>query len=621
MTDYYDVIIRNSMIVDGTGNPASKGSIGIKGEKIVAVGDVRGDAVREVDGLGFMTCPGFIDPHSHADTTLLRYPLAENLVMQGITTFLGGNCGNSNAPIKNLCPSRLAFAHEWWHEVEPNTPNIPLFIPLDRYNEIITKKLGFSIDWRTFDEWLLKVESTGISVNYAPLVGHNTIREAVMGENFKRTATRSEIKEMKNYVEEAMSSGAFGISTFFDPSPGEYAATEEIIELAKVASKYGGIYFPHRRHVQSQWPSNDPEEYGYGVYHGPIEDVWVGRYRGLLEVIEISRRAKIPLHIVHLESVYRIPQPHPDFLDEAAAKATLWHIDRAIEEGLKVDFDVILSKSSEAGLRPLINEFWKSKNIALKWANQFEKGEFIEKLKIEEFREKIRRVYDEGRLKLGMIHTKAHPYWMDCFKILRCKNIEYEGKTIGEIARSRNIDPLNTIFDILVEDPETIWVQFLNKMGVIFSTHNGRKLSDDRDIRPAIPILLKHPAAMPCTDVAIVPFKRGLYDIPPIAYGMYADYIGRYVREKAFLSLEEAVKKATYLPAKMLRLNRGLISPGTCADIVVFDFKKIGMRGNFLEPAQAPEGIEYVLINGKIVYEQMKHTGAREGKVLRRTAL
>ncbi len=561
----YDVLIKNTKIVDGTGKAAFKGNIAIKGEKIVAVGKVKGDAATIIDGTGLVTSPGFIDPHSHADLTIMKYPLAENLVMQGITSFLGGNCGSSPAPLATL----------------------------------------------TFGEWLSKVEEEGISLNYAPLVAHGVIRSLVMGKDFRRKATSEEIEEMKKYMEEAMRSGAIGFSGGLDYDPGRFADTEELIELAKVASKYGGLYVPHTRHMNSQWPTDDPEEVSYGLYYGPPEDVWAGRYRGYLEALEISRKAKIPLHIAHFSKAYKLRQPHPDFLEEAAAKATLVEIiDKARKEGLDVTFDTIPWSATVGGKTPMIDAFYSKRVVGLNWVQQIEKEEFIQRLNTREFRDRLRRVDEKCRLKLGWIHTKVDPYWMDCFKILTCKNKEYEGKTIGDIARMRNTDPLEMIFDILVEDPETTWVQFL-----------------DRRFAPAaIPVFLKHPIAMPCTDVIALsakpePDSYQLYStIPyaPISYGLFPHYIGTYVREKAVLSLEEAVRKATYLPAQRFGLkDRGVLSPGAYADIVVFDFEKIKMKGDFLDPAQPPEGILYVLVNGKVVYKEKAHTGLRPGKVLR----
>ncbi|UCC40857.1 MAG: amidohydrolase family protein [Candidatus Aminicenantes bacterium] len=566
-TEHYDILIKNTNIVDGTGKAAFKGGIAIKGEKIAAVGKVKGNADTEIDGSGLVTCPGFIDPHSHADMTIMRYPLAGNLVMQGITTVLTGNCGQSPAPTRT----------------------------------------------RTLGQWLSQLEEKGIAINFAPLVGHATVRVAVMGNDFKREATAEEIENMKTYVDEAMRSGAFGLSSFADPAPGEYASLEEFIALAKVVQKYGGLYVPHTRHIQSQMPSDDLEEYGYGIFHGPIEDVWVGTYKGYLEAIEISRKADIPLHIAHFSNAYKIPQPHPEFLDEATAKATLEEvIDKAKEEGIDITLDTIPCSSSISGPIPMIQDFLSGKNVALNWVRKIKKEEFIEKLKTKEFRGKLRKVYDSSRLKLGMIHTKEDPYWMNCFKIEKCKNKEYVGKTIGEIARMRDVDGLETIFDLLIEDPDTIWIQFLDK----------------RLMPEGIPVILKHPLAMPCTDMRIFPAKIASDDsspyasygaLPsPIAYGLYPHYISTYVREKGSLSLEEAVKKATYFPAQRLGLkDRGILSPETYADIVVFNLETIEMSGDFLNPAQPPEGIEFVIITGKIVYKEKAHTGEKPGKVLR----
>jgi N-acyl-D-amino-acid deacylase len=554
-------------LVDGSGAIPSVGNIAIDGDRIAAVGDFAGDADLEIDGTDLVASPGFIDPHSHADSEIQSYPLAENLIMQGITTVLSGNCAQSPAPRRGL----------------------------------------------TFDAWLKEVEEKGSSINLAPLVGHAAIRTCVMGADFKREATAEEIEEMRGHMDEAMRSGAFGISSFFDPAPGEYASIEEIVELAKIAGRYGGYYVPHTRHIQSQMPSDDPEEFGYGIYHGPIEDVWVGRFRGYMEAIEISKRAGVPLHIAHFSNAYKIPQPHPDFLEEATARATLIEIiDKAREEGHEVTFDVIASSSSISGPRLLMADFYRGNNIALNWVGELERDEFIDKLRTREFRDRILQVYNDGRLKLGMIHTKADPYWMDCFKILSCANDSYEGKTVGEVAGMLEQDALEAIFDMLVEDPDTVWIQFLDRRGA----------------EPAIRVFLKHPSAMPCTDMTVFPAKfdqtadnpyASYGTLPaPIAYGLFPNYIGTYVRERGDLSLEEAVRKATSLPATRFGItDRGLLESGKYADIVIFNLDTIRMVGDFMNPDTPPHGIEYVLVNGKLVYKDKQHTGEKPGKVLR----
>jgi len=604
MNESYDVLIKDTSIVDGTGKAAFKGSIGIKGEKVTAMGDVAGNAINVIDGSGLVTCPGFVDPHSHADMTILQYPTAENLVMQGITTFLGGNCGLSPAPITD-----------------------------STYAKTVIKAFGgdIEIDWRTFGEWLSKIESVGLSINYAPLVGHNAVRTAAMGEDFKRTATPGEIKEMKSFVQEGMESGAFGLSSFFDPSPGEYAAREEIIALVKVAREHGGLYSPHTRHHQNQWWSENLKEFGYGLYHGPKGEIIVGRYHGLWEAVEIAKATDIPLLIAHFTPAYIIPQPQPELLEEAAAKATMVEIvDRAQNDGVKVHYNVIAWSQSIASQALILDSFFNPQLALPAWWKDMGRKEFVKKLKTRAFREKVKKVIHSGRIKFGMLHPLTDPYWIDCFKILQCKNKEYEGKTIGELARQKSpnniIDAvynqsLEILFDLLVQDPGTTWALLLDK----------------REYPGALSVFLQHPAGMPCTDTSALPMTREIlqqrakesgnvnmdayaYGIAPIAYGLFPHYLRTFVKEKKILSLEKAIKKATYLPAQeVLGLkDRGVLREGAYADVVILDPDEIAEKGDFLEPAQPPEGIKYVLVNGTIVREKGRHTGQRPGKVLRR---
>jgi len=589
MSGSYDLLIENTMIIDGTGKPAFRGSVGISRAKIAAVGEVKGDAATVIDGSGLVTCPGFVDPHSHADISILQYPLTENLVMQGITTFLGGNCGISLAPIK-----RSTYFFE---------------------QTMGRRKLDFDLDWRTFDEWLLKVQEVGPSVNYVPLVGHGAVRGTVMGQDFRREATSQEIEEMKLLVDEAMRHGAFGLSAGLDYCPGDFAGVEELVELAKVAQEHDGLFTPHTRHHVNQWPVEHPEEYGYGLFDAPTGEIIAGRYHGLLEAVEISRQANhIQLHIGHMTPAYIIPQPHPAFLDEAAAEATLVEVvDRARDEGLDVTYNMIAWSQSIAHAAPIIESFFSPRLLFLpEWLKALGKEEFTEKLKAKAFRDKVKGVIYSGKFKFAMIHPLTDPYWMDGYRILRCKNKAYEGKTIGEIARKRQPDHIiqavyeesvEVVFDILVEDPETVWALIIDKR------EHG-----------ALPVFLKHPAGMPCTDVFALPATPPqMYGIPPIAYSLYPHYIRLYVKEKGVLSLEEAIKKATSVPAQeVLGLkDRGVIREGAYADIVVFDFDRIKEGDDFLEPNRPPEGIEHVLVNGTVVYEKMAHTGAQPGKVLR----
>jgi len=607
----YDVVITDPKIFDGTGKLAFKDSIWIKGEKIAALGDAKGDAVREIDGSNLVACPGFIDIHQHGDVTILQYPLAENFVMQGITTFVGGMCGLSLAPVKDYMPLGIMSAGvvgSWWNEVEPHSFGPPQFLSLEKYGDILEKRLGFTIDWRTFGDFLSKVERAGISANYVPFVGHHTLRVATMGMDFKRRSKPSEIEDMKKHVDEAMRSGAFGLGTGFDGGPGDFGSTEEVTELAKVAQKYGGLYFSHLRNTDNNYPSINPEEWGYGICHNMLpEEMPVSKYYGLLEIIEICRKAKIPGQIGHIMPAYVIHQYYPEYLQEAAAKATLDVIDKAREEGLDITFDVMpdhdlhgvmLSKPSLIGLFSKWLRLCGSK-----------KG-LVENMKLPDFRDRLRKEIMGGKFKFLMIHPKTDPYWMDRVTIVSYKNKSYEGKSIGQIAREKNANPIDTIFDTIIEDPDALIT-----------------CTDPRWTETTVRVFIQHPAAMIGSDLVVVPFGETKIEggggiaagEPGLAtYAFYPRYIRRFAREKTILSLEEAVKKATYLPAQKLGLkDRGVISPSAYADILLFDFERIGDKGTWWNPRQIPEGVEYVLVNGKIVYEKNNHTGLRSGKVLR----
>jgi len=598
MSERYDIVIRDTTIVDGSGAPAFHGSVGIKGQRVVAVGAVEGEAARVIDGAGLITCPGFVDPHTHVDVSLHRYPLAENMVMQGITTCVGGNCGLSIAPIRHLDYIKAVMG-------DPD-------------------ELGLEVNWRTFDEWLSCVEAHGAAVNYVPLVGHSAIRGAVMGTDFMRHATPTELEEIVGLVDEAMQAGAFGLSAGIDmPWPGYYAAFDELVAAVGVVQAYDGVFTPHTRHLRNLWPTDDPSELLYTAYDGPKAEVFAGRYHGLVEVVEICQQAhNARLHIAHMPLAYVIPQPHPAFLDDAIARATLAEIvDKARQEGPDLTYNVIAAPYTIAGEVPLLDLFFKPMGPPPAWLASIQtlgKEAFLTKLETWAFRAEMKSVIASGRFKFGMIHPATDPYWMDRYTILRCKNKRYEGATIGALARRRQPGhtlqmaydtSFEVLFDVLVEDPETTWVLNL----------------DNRGTPGTQAIFLQHPAGMPCTDVGAMPAAPppqdlfGGYGLSPTTYGLYPGYIQTFVKERAALSLEEAIQKASSVPAGVFGLqDRGLVKEGAYADLVVFDLARIAAANDFLEPARPPQGIEHVLVNGSVVYENQAHTGAKPGQVLRR---
>ena len=335
----YTTVIKGATIIDGTGKPRYSGDIGLRGEKIESIGRIKGSAQHTIDGKGLIASPGFVDPHSHADLSILGCPHADNLLVQGITTFVGGNCGISLAPLGDEGQfERLARA---WH-------------------------LDVELSWLDFGEWLDTVKNRDIAVNYIPLVGHNTIRGAVMGDNFSGEADASQMQRMREYVSDAMDKGSFGLSVGLDAAmTGHFAGRKELIDLVHAAGERGGIFAPHTRHHQNQWPAEGRDEVGYGLYHGPRGEIITGRYHGLLEVVEIALEAGCPdMHIAHLTPLYVMPQPHPTYLDEAMARATLEEIvDGAREAGLNASFNVIAWEQSIGSELPMIKSFFSSQLV------------------------------------------------------------------------------------------------------------------------------------------------------------------------------------------------------------------------------------------------------------------
>lgn len=583
---HYDVLIKNTKIVDGSGKPAFIGDMAITGEKIVAVGKVRGDADIVIDGTGLVTCPGFVDTHTHADRSILQYPLAENFVMQGVTLVLAGNCGGSAAPTREI----------------------------------------------SFGDWMTKVDQTPISVNLAMLVGFtSTIRELSIGEDFKRGATPDEMAKEMAYMEEAMQNGAFGVSTGLTSGLREYTSDEELIEAGKIAQKYGGIWSAHTRWQEHDWFKEDAREFGYGITYAPPGEVFTGRYHGLLEAVDLSRRANnIKQMIAHFNTGYLIPQPHPVYLDEAAARATLDEvIEPALKRGQEVYYNIIAPDNAGTGRETLVIDAFqlgvpadqnqrsggmKNHNTP-EWLKKLTKAEFVEKLKDSEFREQVRKVIIySGRFKFKYVHPLSDPYWMDCFQVQTHKNPAYVGKTIGELARQRCPDDiekavfeesLNVVFDIVAEDPAATWADVLDK----------------REDTGSHRVFLKHPSGMPCSDFGSVPaiLEEGEPKPGPGAYGFMPHYIDTQVKKYGAMTLEEAIMKATSVPAQKVLgiMDRGVLAPEAYADIVVFNLDRIDWAGNYVKPNVPPEGIEFVLVNGKVAYKNKAHTGERSGKLLR----
>lgn len=488
---FYDIIIEGGRIIDGTGNPWYFGDIGITNEKIVAIGDLKEDKAKQrIDAKGTFVVPGFIDIHTHSDGQVLNIPTADNSVLQGLTTIVTGNCGGAPLPVGNF---------------------------------------------------LEKVKNAGISINYIALVGHGTVRSKAMGGSKNRPPTEKEMDEMKRIVEQSMKEGAYGMSTGLHYTPGNYAETDELIELAKVVSRYGGIYCSHLR---------DESDYGIGLL------------AAVQEAINIGEAADIPVQISHIKCLGK-----PVWYKSSQV---LNLINEGRQKGVNVMFDQYPYTASLTGL-------WGA--VIPAWAQEGGPKEFVKKLDDLMLAEKIR-----GGIK-DNIERRGGP---GAIYLIKKKSF------LSDLSVSWNVDPVDAAIRVQKEGGS----QIISYNMTDFDVEN----------------YMQSPYGMIATDGGI---RNEQIADHPRSYGAFPRVLEVYVREKHLLTWEEAIRKMTSAPATQLGLtDRGILKPGMVADIVIFDPVTVKGKADYQNPALNPDGIPYVLVNGSIVVENSKHTGARPGKVL-----
>ncbi len=365
----FDLVVRNAKVVDGSGSPWFESDIGIEGDLISKIGRLP-KGREEVDASGKVVSPGFIDVHTHSDLPLIVDPRAESKVRQGVTTEVLGNCGASAAP---LMAGTLA-----------NMQNrLQLYDP------------SLEPDWVTMDEYLTRLESRGVGVNCLTLVGHGTVRQAVMGMS-SAAPTDEEMSQMKRLIEESMAAGAIGLSTGLIYPPSNYSNTEELVELARIVSGLGGFYFTHMR--------------------GDGSDA-------VDEVVRIAREADISCQIAHLHGFYENAQS----------------VERAREEGLDITFDQYPYTAGSSGLKALIPS----------WAHEGGTEELLARLKRDDMRKRMRSEIEmEGLMSRSALSWPA----VVVSRVATEKNKSCEGKSISEIAKTRGQDEFDTLFDLLIEE-------------------------------------------------------------------------------------------------------------------------------------------------------------------------
>ncbi len=541
----YDVVVRNGRLLDGTGMPWALRDLGIRNGRISKVGSLgRAQAALEIDAAGKYVAPGFIDIHTHSDVGLLVEPTAEAAVRQGVTTQVIGNCGDSPAPIS------------------------------EAYRELAVRRFTYYAKaaewtWSTYAEYLGFLERQGVGINVAGLVGHGSVRLATMGFD-ERVPTKAELRQMRGYVDEAMRAGAFGMSTGLVYPPGCFAATNEIVELAKVVARRGGFYASHIR--------------------GERETI----LDAVNECIAVGERAGCPVQISHNAPKYGATV-------RAADVQKLWEAARARGVDVTADND-------------MHTDFGPALSHGLpQWTQKLPTDELLAMLRDPAKREQLKReVQEDKKPAAGYVGLLVHDRFDRIF-LLRCPHDRSkEGMTVAALAETRGVDPWTAYFDAIIEERD-----------------EAVGLFDYIDIEE-IKATLRHPLTMVCSDGWILPREQRTSPTAPYlpcTFGEYPGVLERFVVQEPVLRLEEAVWKMTGMPAAKLGLSdRGLLRPGSWADLVVLDLPRVRDRATNLwphaypfanYPHDFPEGIEWVLVNGQVAVREGQATGALGGKVLR----
>ena len=529
----YDIIIRNARVIDGSGGPASDAELAIQGDRIARIGNLQSaKGKREIDARGQIVAPGFIDMLGQSEQFVLIDPRAMSKVMMGVTTEITGE-GESIAPLNDR---------------------------ILKEQEDFNRRFNLSVDWRTMGEYFRRLDKQGAGVNLGTFVGATQVREYVIGYD-DRPPTPAELERMKRLVADAMKDGALGVSTSLQYVPARFAKTDEIVELAKVAHQYGGIYITHQRSEANA-----------------IDD-------SMKEVFEIARRANIPAEIWHFKTAYkknwgRMPE-------------MLRRIEESRRQGLKITADVYPYVAGSTSLSACLPP----------WALEGGTDRMIARLKEPQTRARLKKeITTDSREWENIYLGSGGPSGILIASVVNRDLESSQGKRLTEIASAQNKDPLDALFDFIIADH--------GQTGAIFFM-----MSED-DMKAA----LKSPFVSICTDNGARATDGPLAGSKshPRGWGTYPRILGKYVRDEHLLPLELAIHKMTGLPASNVGLKqRGLLREGYFADITIFNPETVIDRATFEEPNQYPVGINFVIVNGRVEVDNGQRTAAEAGRVLR----
>jgi dihydroorotase/N-acyl-D-amino-acid deacylase len=529
----YDLVISGARVIDGTGAPWTYGDIGIAGDRIAAIGDLRGATARKrIDASGLVASPGFIDVQGQSEFNVLVDKRAASKITQGVTTEITGE-GNSIAPLNDRLVEDLKDE---------------------------AKKYGVTLDWRSLDEYLQRLEHARPAINLGTFVGAGGIRTYVVGKD-NRPATPAELDEMRHLVAQAMEQGAFGVSSALEYVPDTFASTDELVELAKVARKYGGVYFTHQRSESDRI------------------------FQSLDEVFDIAQRAGISAKIWHLKAAY---QENWGKMPEV-----LERIEAARSRGIDVAASVYPYTRASNGLVACFPS----------WVSEGGTDKMLARLKNPAVRARVRKEMDEPSSAwenewLGSGGAQG----VTLIQVVNPELRKYEGMNFEELGRQLDKDPRDAAMDIAIADRG-------NSEVVI-------AIMQESDVRAAVSNpLLTYGSDSPAQaeDGPLSTTKAH-----PRAFGTFPRILAQYVRTEHTMRLEEAVRKMTSQAASRVGItDRGILRPGMMADIVVFDSAAIRDVATYNEPLHYSEGVKDVFVNGRPVVLDGRITDERPGKALR----
>lgn len=503
-----DLLIRNARVVDGTGSPWFVSDVAIDDGRIVGMAvNLAADADQEIDAAGRVLAPGFIDVHTHVESSannegLERLPRADNYLLDGVTTIITGNCGSSE-------------------------------VDIGAYQDRLTD----------------------LGINVATLVGHNAIRSTVIGLD-NRAPTTGELREMQSLVDKAMQDGAVGLSTGLLYVPGTYATTQEVVDLAKVAAQYGGVYASHMR------------EQGAKLHES------------INEAVQIGREAKMPVQISHLKVKGR----------------TRW--------GTIGDALELIESHRRAGVDVVVDAYpyeRASTNLGVnlpRWAVAGGSADIAARIDDPETNE---RMVNEMK---DMLVDGGYPDYSFATVAQFGPEPAYIGRTISEInrtlERSATTDnEIRTIFDLMIDGGAAGNIQGASMVYHYMSM-------DDVDT------IFRYPNAAVASDGSIIAHGKG--QPHPRSYGTNAKVLSDFVRERNVMTLEDAVRRMTSLPARTFSFHdRGIVRPGFVADLILFDPDKVADKATFTDPHQYSEGFDYVIVNGVVAVANGTPTDERAG--------